>query len=176
MSKSREQKAAVKADVSERLGRATAAILAEYRGMTVAEMTELRTELRKSDSQFKIVNNRIAIKAIEDGIESADPLKDILKGPNGIVYAYGDVAAAAKTAIEFSKKCEKFKVTGGVMEGKALSMAELDVLSNLPSKEVLLGQIVGTLIAPHRGIMGVLNGVTRNLVQVINAIKDTKSE
>ena len=62
------------------------------------------------------------------------------------------------------------------MEGKSLSLAELDVLSNLPSKDVLMGQLVGTLVAPHKGIMGVLNGVNRNLVQVINAIKDTKSE
>ena len=176
MSRTKAQKEAIKADVTEKLGNVNAAILAEYRGMTVAEMTELRTELRKSDSRFSIINNRIMKKAIEDGVGEAQPLMDLLSGPNGIVYTYGDVAASAKTVIDFAKKCENFKVTGGVMEGKALSMEELDVLSSLPSREVLLSQIVGSIVAPHKGLLGVLNGLSRNLVQVINAIKDTKSE
>ena len=174
MSRTKAQKAVLREQASEKLSNVNAAILAEYRGMTVAEMTELRVELRKSNSQFKIVNNRVVKKAIEAGISHADPLRQMLKGPNGIVYSYGDVAASAKTLVEFAKKCPNFKITGGVMEGKALSVKDLDVLSSLPSREVLMGQIVGSLVAPHRGILGVLNGVTRNLVQVINAIKDTK--
>jgi len=176
MSKSKALKNEVRQDIASRLEKSNAAVLAEYRGLTVGELSKLRVELRKAESEFAVINNRIAIKAIENDAKDCEPIKDLLKGPLGIVYSYGDVAASAKVILEFAKEHKKFKVTGGVMDGAALSVDELDALSNLPSREVLLGQIVGSLVAPHRGIMGVMNGVTRNLVQVINAIKDQKSE
>ncbi len=176
MSKDRATKHALKDELTDRFSKASAAIVAEYRGMTVAELTELRTELRKIDGEFKVINNRIAKKAIEDGVPAVEPLKDLLTGPIGVVYMYGDAAAGAKTVLKYAKGNEKFKVSGGVMEGNKLSESDLKALSDLPSKEVLLGQIVGSLVSPHRGLLGVLNGVSRNLVQVINAIKDTKIE
>lgn len=176
MSRTRAEKEAMREDVAGRFEKATAAILTEYRGLTVAEMTELRSELRKSDSELKILNNRVVRKAAESGVSVIDPIKDDLKGPLGIVFVYGDIAASAKAIVDFSKANEKFKVTTGVMEGSVLTLEELKALSNLPSREVLLSQIVGSLVSPHRGLLGVLNGVSRNLVQVINAIKDQKSE
>ena len=78
--------------------------------------------------------------------------------------------------MDFEKDHPSFKVAGGVVDSSAVGPAELKALADLPSKDVLLGQIVGSLVAPHRGLMGVMNGVSRQLVQVINAIKDTKSE
>jgi large subunit ribosomal protein L10 len=175
MSKDRAAKQVVRENIKGCLGRANAAIVSEYRGLTVAELTELRIELRKVDSEFRVINNRIAKKAVEDGLTDIEPMKDLLKGPVGVVYLYGDAAAGAKAVLKFAKTNEKFKVTGGVMEGSRLSENDLKALADLPSKEVLLAQIIGTLVAPHRGILGVLNGVTRNLVQVINAIKDKKA-
>ena len=176
MSKDRATKEAVKKDLEERFSKASAAIVAEYRGLTVAELTELRTELRKSEGEFQVINNRIAKKAIDDGAPENAPIKDKLTGPVGVVYAFGDAAATTKAVLKFAKDNEKFKITGGVMEGSALNEADLKAIADLPSKEVLLAQIVGSLVSPHRGLLGVLNGVSRNLVQVINAIKDTKSE
>jgi large subunit ribosomal protein L10 len=176
MSKTKAVKGEVRELAAERFKKANAAILAEYRGLKVSDLTQLRIELRKVKGEFRIINNRIVRKAIDvDGLSQIEPLRKALKGPLGVVFAYGDVAASAKVVLEFAKTSELFKVTGGVMEGAAMSVAELEVLSKLPSKEVLLGQIIGTLIAPHKGIMGVLNGVTRNLVQVINAIKEKKA-
>jgi large subunit ribosomal protein L10 len=176
MSKTRAVKNEVRGIAAERFRKANAAIVAEYRGLTVADLTELRVGLRKANSEFRIINNRIVKKAIDnDGLADIEPLKKSLKGPLGVVFAYGDVAASAKVVLEFAKTKELFKVTGGVMEGAAVSVDQLEALSNLPSKEVLLGQIIGTLVSPHRGLLGVLNGVSRNLVQVINAIKDKKS-
>ncbi|MEZ4741978.1 MAG: 50S ribosomal protein L10 [Bdellovibrionota bacterium] len=175
MSKSKAVKQELRQSISERLEKSNAAILAEYRGLTVGELSELRVELRKINSQFSVINNRIAKKAIELESQGSEPIKDLLKGPLGIVYSYGDVAASAKVVLKFAKDHDKFKVTGGLMDGAAVSVSELDALSKLPSREVLLGQIVGSLVSPHRGILGVLNGVTRSLVQVINAIKDQKS-
>ena len=176
MSKTRAVKGQVRELAAERFKKANAAILAEYRGLKVSELTLLRIELRKANSEFRIINNRIVRKAIdENGLSQIEPLRNALKGPLGVVFAYGDVAASAKVVLDFAKTSELFKVTGGVMEGAAMSVDQLEVLSKLPSKEVLLSQIIGTLVAPHRGFLGVLNGVTRNLVQVINAIKEKKA-
>ena len=77
--------------------------------------------------------------------------------------------------LDFAKAHDKLKVTAGHMEGSVVSTDQLKAIADLPSKEVLLGQIVGSMVSPHRGLLGVLNGVSRNLVQVINAIKDKKS-
>lgn len=176
MSKTRAVKAEVRDLAAGRFQKANAAILAEYRGLKVSDLTQLRVELRKANSEFRIINNRIVKKAIEsNGLTQIEAIRNSFKGPLGVIFAYGDVAASAKVVLEFAKTRELFKVTGGVMEGAAVSVNQLEVLSNLPSREVLLGQIIGSLVAPHRGLLGALNGVSRNLVQVINAIKDKKA-
>lgn len=171
---SRAKKEALRAEASDRFNKAGGALVAEYRGLTVAELTELRTELRKVGAEFKVTKNRVLKKAIELEAQESSELADKLVGPVGVVYLFEDVAAGAKVAVEFAKNHEKFVVTGGLMDGGLVSDKEIEAISNLPSKEVLLGQILGSLTAPHKGIMGILNGVPRNLVQVINAIKDTK--
>lgn len=171
---SRAKKEALRSEAGDRFNKASAALVAEYRGLTVAELTELRTELRKVGAEFKVTKNRVLKKAIELDAQESESLSDKLVGPVGVVFLYEDVAAGAKVAVEFAKGHDKFVVTGGLMDGSSVSTAEIAAISNLPSKEVLLGQILSTLVNPHRGLMGVLNGVTRNLVQVINAIKDTK--
>ena len=176
MAMSKARKAVVKKDIAERLQKANAAIVAEYRGLTVAELTELRVKLREAKAEFKIVKNRIAKVAIKEDAPSNEPIHAKLKGPVGLVIVYGDAAQAAKSLIEFGKDKENFKVTAGVFDGKAVTAADLKAISELPSKEVLLARLVGTLVAPHRGLLGVINGVPRQLVQVINAIKDKKAQ
>jgi large subunit ribosomal protein L10 len=172
---SREAKAALKDKVAERLKKANSAIIAEFRGLTVQELTDLRVKLRATKAEFKVIKNRIAKVALKDGVPAIAPVSDRLRGPVGIVICYGDPAAAAKAVLEFGKDKENFKVTGGAFDGKAVTPAELKVVADLPSKEVLLARLVGTLVAPHRGILGVLNGVPRQLVYAINAIKEKKS-
>ena len=143
--------------------------------MTVAEVTALRVELRKTNSKFKVAKNRIVIKAIEEDVPDMGCVKGRLRGPVGVVCVYGDTVQAAKTALNFQKDHPKFVVTGGYMEKAQLTVDQIKELSNLPSKEVLLGRIVGSLLSPHRGLVTTLSGVSRMLVQVIGAIKDKKS-
>lgn len=176
MALTRAAKQALKADVAEKFKNSKTTIIAEYRGLTVAELTQLRAKLREAEAEFKVVKNRVAKVAIREDAPEAGVISDNLKGPVGVVFVYGDTAAAAKSLVDFEKDKEAFKVTAGVMEGKAISSADLRAIASLPSKEVLLGQIVGLLVAPHRGLLGVINGVPRQLVQVINAIKDLKSK
>ncbi|SME87962.1 50S ribosomal protein L10 [Pseudobacteriovorax antillogorgiicola] len=171
----RQGKEQLKNDLAEKFSKSSAVIVAEYRGMTVEEVTDLRVKLREVSAEFKVIKNRIAKKAIEAEVTDMKDLSDKLVGPIGIVCAYGDSAQATKTVLEFAKGNPNLKVTAGHMEGSVVNTDELKAIADLPSKEVLLGQIVGSLVAPHRGLLGVLNGVSRNLVQVINAIKDKKS-
>jgi len=169
------RKEAMREELAGLFNKATASVIAEYRGITAQELSELRVELRKVNTEFKVIKNRIARKAVEGEASDSVALSSKLVGPIGIAYMYGDVAAGTKAMLEFQKSHEKFKVTAGVMEGKVLGPDDLQALSDLPSKEVLLARIIGTLVSPHRGLLHVLNGVGTNLVRVINAIKDTKS-
>ena len=175
MAMDRKTKEALRINFEGRFEKANAAIIAEYRGLTVASLTELRRALRKVDGEFKIVKNRVAKKAVLGKAANSVTLADNLKGPIGVAYLYGDAAAGAKALVEFEKTQELFKITAGVMDAQKLSARDVKAIADLPSKEVLLGQLVGLLVSPHRGILGVLNAVPRSLVQVINAIKEKKS-
>ena len=174
MAMTKAAKQALKSKVAERLQKANAAMIAEYRGLTVAELTDLRVKLREAKAEFKVVKNRIAKVAIREDAPEMMPVLDRLKGPVGLVLVYGDPASVAKSLLDFAKDKENFKVTGGVLDGKAVGSADLKAIAELPSKEVLLARLVGTLVAPHRGLLGVLSGVPRQVVTVINAIKDKK--
>jgi large subunit ribosomal protein L10 len=174
MAMDRKGKAALREVAEGRFEKANAAIVAEFRGLTVSRLTELRKALKKVNGEFRIVKNRVAKKAVLGKAETAKGLADSLKGPVGIAFLYGDAAAGAKALSDFEKTNELFKITAGVMESRKLSAVEVKAIASLPSKEVLLGQILGLLVSPHRGILGVVNAVPRSLVQVINQIKEKK--
>jgi len=159
--------------VVEALDKSGAVFLANYSGMTVEELTAMRRELKAVQADFHVVKNTIAQKAVEGRDENV--ISDLFKGQMGIVFSYGDSAAAAKVFSESAKKFEKLKIVGGYMEKSLLTPKAVEQLASLPSREVLLGQLIGTMVAPHRGLLNVLNGVPRNLVQVLNAIKDKKA-
>lgn len=171
----RTEKETYRVDTAGKLNGSSAVILAEYRGLSMDELTALRVELRKHQASFKVCKNRIVIKALDQEAENLADLKVSLKGPLGILFSEGDAAQATKIALEFEKNHPKFVVKAGFIDQASLNPSQLKAISELPSKEVLLAKIVGSLIAPHRGLLGVLNGVPRQLVQVINAIKEKKS-
>ncbi|MBX9704387.1 MAG: 50S ribosomal protein L10 [Silvanigrellaceae bacterium] len=160
-------------NIVEALDKSGAVFLTHYSGMTVEHLTALRRELKAVNADFYVVKNKIALKAIENRDEKV--VSGLFKGQTGVVFAYGDSAAAAKVVSESAKKFENLKVVGGYMEKSALQPTAVEHLASLPSKEVLIGQIIGSMIAPHRGLLGVLNGVSRNMVQVLNAIKEKKA-
>lgn len=175
MAMDRKAKEALRVEFEGRFSKAKAAIVAEYRGLTVAELTSLRRDLRKVNGEFRVLKNRVARKAVAGKQDGFSGLETSLKGPIGVAYLYGDAAAGAKAMVEFEKGKELFKITAGVMDSKTITPAEVKAIASLPSKEVLLGQLVGLLVSPHRGLLGVLNAVPRSLVLVINAVKEKKS-
>ena len=163
----------LKEEMAESLSKAEAVIVSEYRGLTVEEMTDLRVKLRGSKARLKVIRNRVTKKALDD-LERLAPLSEDLNGPVALVFAYGDSAQATKSVLEFQKDHPNLVLKSGFMDDKKMSVDDLKAVADLPSREVLLSKIVGSIVAPHRGLVTVLSGVSRNLVQVLNAIKEKK--
>lgn len=169
----RNAKVAWRDDVVKYLDKSSALFLAQYQGMTVEELTELRRALKAANAEFRVVKNTIAKKAIEGRKEAV--IASDLKNQTGIVFVFGDVAAAAKAFNDASKKNEKLKPVAGYMESEKITTKQIEALASLPSREVLIAKILGSLVAPHRGMLGVVQGVPRALVSVLNQIKETKT-
>lgn len=153
-----------------------AVYVVEYRGLTVSKATKVRKLIRESNGEMKVAKNtlmRIALK--EAGTITADGIDT---GPNGYVFAYGDVAATAKVLRDFSKEKgnEALVIKGGVMDGKLLNTAQVMALADLPPREVLLAQLLGVMNGPARGLVTVLSGTMRGLVTALDAIREKKEK
>lgn len=176
MAKSKAAKIELGNELKEKFVKAKSIAVTEYRGMTAEELSALRRDLRDSGCEFKVIKNRVARKSIEEALPESGEFKNHLTGPVGVVCIYDDVAVGAKTVVKYTKeKSEKFKMTAGLLDGQVIALNEFKTIAELPSKDVLLAKIVGSLVTPHRRLLGALNGVSQNLVRVINAIKETKS-
>ena len=145
---------------------AGAVVVTHNLGLTVAEMEDLRGRLRKEGGAFKVVKNRLALKAL--GVEEGSAYHDLFKGPVGIAYA-ADPVTAAKVAAEFAKGNDKFKLIGGFMGDKVLDAAGVDALSKLPSLDQLRVKLIGLLQAPATKVAGVLQAPAGQLARVFNA-------
>ncbi|MDE3270252.1 MAG: 50S ribosomal protein L10 [Pseudomonadota bacterium] len=157
--------------LQERMQRANACVLAEYQGLTVADLTKLRRSLYPHDGEFKIAKNRLVKIALQNS-ERFGVLREHMRGPVGITYLYGDLAQGIKQVLDFRKDNDKFKIKNAVMYGNLISTAMMEEIASLPSKEVLLARLVGTIVAPHRQLLTVLQGVPRSLVQLTAALRD----
>ena len=142
----------------------------DYRGLNYEESEELRIRLAKADANLKVVKNTLArIAAAEAGVEG---LEELIQGPTAIVYCHGDPANVAKVIQDFIREHKKAAIRGGRLERASLGAAEVETLATLPSREQLLGQLVGTLASPLRGLATVLNGPIRGLVVVLAQAQD----
>ena len=156
------------------LNKSNAVFITEYRGLSVKKISDCRKRIREAGGEMKVCKNTLMrIALTEAGITHA-PESD--SGPNGYVLSYGDVASVAKAIRDFSKEKgnEALIVKGAILEGKILSKEQVFALADLPSKEVLIAQVVGTIAAPLRGLVTVLSGPSRGLVTCLSQIKDKK--
>ena len=159
--------------ITEQFERANLSIVAGYTGLSVPQLTGLRSELRKVDGQFRVVKNSLAKRAVSDRDEAV--LADYFVGAVGVVFAYGDPAATAKVVKEFSKEAEQFAVSAGLMEGQVLDAAGVNQIASLPSRDELIARMLGSMMSPLSGLARVLSGNQRNLVCVLAAIADKKA-
>ena len=160
-------------EIRETLQGSAAAILTDYRGLSVADLTKLRRKLRESDTEFHIVKNTL-FKLASTGVIKDESIYAQLEGPTGIGFVKGDTVAGAKAILEFIKDHKTMSIKGGYVEGKVLNQDQITALSKLPSKNVLIAQMLGSLNAPVSGLVGTLNGIISNFVFTIQAIADQK--
>lgn len=171
MSLNIEEKKVVVAEVSAKLKDAQAALLAEYRGLTVAQMTELRRRARQSDVFLRVVKNTLARRAVEGS--SFECLKESFSGPLALAISR-DPVAAAKVLADFAKDNEALRITAGAMSGKLMTLEQVQALAKLPAREQLLATLVGTLQAPIAKFVRTLNEVPGRFVRTLAAVRDAK--
>ena len=167
-----EEKKEIVAELKERLSRTQVAILADYKGLNVAAMNDLRRRLRQENIEFRVVKNSLLLRAAE-GTDSA-LMKDQFTGPSAVALSYEDPVAPAKVLTQFAKDNKALELKAGVMDGKRLGPTELKALAELPSKEVLLGQLLSVLNNVPTSFVRVLAEVPRQMLNVLVALKDQK--
>ena len=145
MSKNLEVKKGVVADIKQKFEKAQSAVLVDYRGLNVAEDTELRNQLRKAGVEYAVLKNTMINLAVKDmGI---DDIKTHLEGPTAVAFGYEDAIAPAKILSEFAKKNKKVTIKCGVCDGAYLDEAGVQALANTPSREVLIARIMGSMMS-----------------------------
>ncbi len=144
----------------------------DYRGLTVKEIQQLRRNIREADGQMKVYKNTIMHLALSQ--EELPTLDDLLAGPSAFVFAGEDVAASAKAVKEFAKQNENLTIKGGLMDGEAISAAEVEAIASLPSREVLMAQIAGAINGVARGLATSINGVPSGIAQAISQVAEQK--
>ena len=164
----KEQKTALVAEITEGLGRASIALVSEYRGITAGEATEVRRKIRAVQGELRVAKNTLIRRAVKDTAYSM--LDEQLGGPVGLILSFADPVELAKTVTGMRELGEKFKVRGGVLDGKPLTAEEIQALAALPPREVVLGQLLGLLMAPATQVVRLLNEPGSALARVVDAI------
>jgi large subunit ribosomal protein L10 len=172
MSLTLDEKKAVVAEVSGKLSGAQAAMLAEYRGLSVAQMTTLRRKAHDSQVYLRVVKNTLARRAVEG--TSFECLKDQMSGPLAFAVS-ADPVAVAKILSEFAKDNEQLKIKAGAMSGKLMSLEQIQALAVLPGREQLLAQLLATMQAPVQKFVQTLNEVPAKFVRALAAVRDAKA-
>lgn len=166
-----EKEAAVK-ELKTKFEGAKAAVVTDYRGLDVHAITELRRKLREAGVEYKVVKNtltRLAAKEVE-----IQALEKYLAGPTAIAFGFGDPVAPARIISEFAKDHKELEIKGGILRGRIIGVSEVQTLAFLPSRDVLIAQVLATLQGPISGLVSVLHGTMRNLVYVLEAIRKQK--
>ena len=166
------EKKRIAEDLRERFEKSTLVILTDYKGLDVESMNALRRKLREADAEYQVVKNSLLVRASESNDVSM--IKDQFKGPSAIALSHGDPVAPAKVLTEFVKNNKKFEIKTGILNGKVVDFDAIKALSSLPSREVLLAQVLSAMNAVPTALVTALSDVPRRMVNVVQAIKDKK--
>jgi large subunit ribosomal protein L10 len=161
------------AEIKDRFARADAVILTDFRGLTVKEMQALRTSLRESGAELRVYKNTLAQIAMR---ELALPdLGELLDGPTAFLFSYGDPVAPAKALVDFAKDHKALQLKGGFVDSTVTSADGVKALASLPSREVLIAKLLGTMLNPIVGFARVLNGPVEAFARTVQAVADQKA-
>lgn len=173
MSKNKQRKSVMVAEIKEQMENSQSIIIADYRGLNVAQMNELRKDLREQNVSFKVLKNTLAWRAAQE--LGWNDLEEILKGPTAIAFGVDDAVAPAKVLTKFAKSHQDLEVKAGVLEGKVINASDVKALAELPSREELLAKVLGCLQTPLVNMANVLQAPIRGLVQVTDALRSQKA-
>jgi len=165
----RDQKEQVVEELTARLKAAETLLVADYRGLTMPQIDELRTRLLESGARFTVVKNTLTRRAAEAA--GTEGLLALLDGPSAIAFleADGDMVATAKALADAARETNVLEIRGGIMQGRAVTAEEVEILAKLPPTEVLRGQVLGAIVAPLTALAGLLNAPLQNLRGLIDA-------
>ncbi len=158
------------ANLSDRLSRATSAVVTDYRGLTVKQLEELRAKLRGEQIDYVVVKNTLARRAAEAA--GAGPFAAVLRGPVGLALGYGELSAPARILNEYYRANRRLPMVAGLVEGTVLDAEGVRTLAELPSREALLAQLAGTLQSPLASLAGALTSVLSNLAATLDAYRE----
>jgi large subunit ribosomal protein L10 len=157
-------------DLQKRFSKSTLVILTDYKGLDVASLNVLRRKLRGANTEYQVAKNSLLVRASEGNDVSL--IREHFKGPSAIALGYDDPVAPAKVLTDFLKENKNFEIKVGVLNGKVVSSDGIKALSSLPSREVLLAQLLATMNAVPTSLVTALSDVPRRLMNVLQAIKD----
>lgn len=171
MGKSRQEKSAVIEELKSSLGDSQLAVVIDYHGLTVSQITELRRKLLAKGTVCKVTKNTLMKIAI-DGNPTWQPMEKFLNGSTAVILAKDDITGAIKAYQEFQKLTKKTEIKGGVMEGQALNESQIKAISELPSKEQLMGQVAGAINSLAAKIAIGINEIPSSLARGVKAISE----
>lgn len=167
-----DKKKAIVEELHEKFSKSKIVILTDYKGLDVGAVSDLRRRLNDINAEFKVVKNTLLARASENTY--VELIKEDFKGPSAVAMSYDDPVAPAKVLTEFAAGNDKFEVKLGVLGGKRLDVAAIKALSSLPSREVLLAQVLSAMNGVPTGFVRVLNAVPQKLLYALQAIKEQK--
>jgi large subunit ribosomal protein L10 len=166
----KDQKAAVIEELARELGEADAVLAVDYRGISVPQAAELRTGLREADARFRVVKNRLTLRAADQA--GAEGLKDHLIGPTALAFVKGDVALAAKTISRLGSDWDLLAYKGGLMDGEVLEPDSFQAIARLPGREALNAQFAGVVASPLTGLVRGLGSMVQGLASQLQQMAD----
>ncbi len=168
----RDEKAVAIAEIATHIDESEAIFAVDYRGITVAQVAELRTKLREADATFKVVKNSLTERAADQA--GAEGLKEYLAGPTALTFVRGDIAVAAKAVADYARVTQLLPFKGGMMGSEAIDSEQIRSLSRLPSREVLYGQLVGVVASPIGGLVRSLGALVGGLAVALGQVREKK--
>jgi large subunit ribosomal protein L10 len=161
--------------LSGELGRLSLAVMTDYRGLTVREVEELRAKLHEEGMTYKVTKNTLLRLALKNSPAMAKIDPTAFTGPMALAFSFEDEIAPARVIFQYAKEHEALEIVGALTgDGHLLSAAEVKALATLPNREQLIAQVVGTIAAPLSGLVGVMAGNVRSIINVLNALQEAR--
>ncbi len=167
-----DEKKKIVENLRERFSRSQVVIVTDYKGLDVTTINDLRRKLRESDIEYQVVKNSLLVRASEE--TDVALIKDNFKGPSAVALSYDDPVAPAKVLTKFAEQHDKLEIKVGVMKGKVLELNEIKALSALPSREILLGQLLSAMNGVPTAFVRAVSDIPKRLLNVLLAIKEKK--